>query len=289
MSEVMSSVEIEDVLSSIRRLVSEDLRPASRQASVSVVDEKLILTPALRVVAGQEASGVAPARPETAIAEGHRPLPRLHLGAEPATVELVASLQQAVEAQGWDWESETGDPMPAAVTFEWPAGVRAAAVADSDDMVSGTAETVDTTAESTAAFDTGLAGTEEVELATTVPDDQAETVATPSWAQIDPSEPVSDDSSIFHAEPSSLTPNSDPDWADQAEADVVAGLVEREPSAEKAAAAAEMTFDEEVLRDLVRDLIREELQGGLGERITRNVRKLVRAEIARALATREFD
>jgi hypothetical protein len=162
-------------------------------------------------------------------------------------------------------------------------------------MVSGTAETVDTTAESTGAFDTGFAGTEEVELATTVPedqaepDDQAETVATPSWAQIDPSEPVSDDASFFHAEPSSFTPDSDPDWADQAEAAVVAGLVEREPTAEKAAAAAEMTFDEEVLRDLVRDLIREELQGGLGERITRNVRKLVRAEIARALATREFD
>ena len=58
---------------------------------------------------------------------------------------------------------------------------------------------------------------------------------------------------------------------------------------ESAAAGPELTYDEEVLRDLVRDLIREELHGGLGERITRNVRKLVRAEIARALATRDFD
>jgi cell pole-organizing protein PopZ len=49
----------------------------------------------------------------------------------------------------------------------------------------------------------------------------------------------------------------------------------------------EMSFDEEVLRDLVRDLIREELQGQLGERITRNIRKLVRAEIARALAVQD--
>ena len=47
-------------------------------------------------------------------------------------------------------------------------------------------------------------------------------------------------------------------------------------------------IDEEVLRDLVRDILREELQGTLGERITRNVRKLVRAEIARALAARDF-
>ena len=37
------------------------------------------------------------------------------------------------------------------------------------------------------------------------------------------------------------------------------------------------------LRELVAEIVREELQGGLGERITRNVRKLVRAEIQRAL------
>ena len=36
-------------------------------------------------------------------------------------------------------------------------------------------------------------------------------------------------------------------------------------------------------------LIREELQGALGERITRNVRKLVRAEINRALMARDLD
>ncbi len=41
---------------------------------------------------------------------------------------------------------------------------------------------------------------------------------------------------------------------------------------------------EEALRDVITDLIRQELQGALGERITRNVRKLVRSEINRALA-----
>ena len=51
MSEPMSSTEIEDVLSSIRRLVSDDLRPAPRAATVaSEGNGKLILTPALRVV-----------------------------------------------------------------------------------------------------------------------------------------------------------------------------------------------------------------------------------------------
>ncbi len=57
MSEPMSSGEIEDVLSSIRRLVSEDLRPASRVASAKTVapepSGKLLLTPAFRVVTSE--------------------------------------------------------------------------------------------------------------------------------------------------------------------------------------------------------------------------------------------
>ncbi|MGB5066541.1 MAG: hypothetical protein WBO29_04080, partial [Albidovulum sp.] len=39
----------------------------------------------------------------------------------------------------------------------------------------------------------------------------------------------------------------------------------------------------DMLRELVADIIRQELQGALGERMTRNVRKLVRREINRAL------
>jgi cell pole-organizing protein PopZ len=48
-------------------------------------------------------------------------------------------------------------------------------------------------------------------------------------------------------------------------------------------------LDEEALRDLVSELVRDELQGALGERITRNVRKLVRREIHRALASMELE
>lgn len=48
-------------------------------------------------------------------------------------------------------------------------------------------------------------------------------------------------------------------------------------------------LDEDTLRDMVSDIVRQELQGALGERITRNVRKLVRREIHRALASRDFD
>ena len=39
-------------------------------------------------------------------------------------------------------------------------------------------------------------------------------------------------------------------------------------------------LDEESLRDLINALVREELQGELGERIGRNLRRLIRREIA---------
>ena len=48
-------------------------------------------------------------------------------------------------------------------------------------------------------------------------------------------------------------------------------------------------LDEDALRDMVGDIVRLELQGALGERITRNVRKLVRREIHRALTAQELD
>lgn len=48
-------------------------------------------------------------------------------------------------------------------------------------------------------------------------------------------------------------------------------------------------MDEDALRELVSEIVREQLQGPLGERITRNVRKLVRREIYRAMASNELD
>jgi hypothetical protein len=48
-------------------------------------------------------------------------------------------------------------------------------------------------------------------------------------------------------------------------------------------------IDEEVLRDLISEVVRQELQGALGQRITRNVRKLVRREIRLALAAEDLD
>jgi len=48
-------------------------------------------------------------------------------------------------------------------------------------------------------------------------------------------------------------------------------------------------LDEETLREIVAEVVRQELQGALGQRITRNVRKMVRREIRLALAADELD
>ena len=47
-------------------------------------------------------------------------------------------------------------------------------------------------------------------------------------------------------------------------------------------------IDQDALRALVVDIVHDELSGALGERITRNVRKLVRREINRVLTSREM-
>ncbi len=281
MSEPLSSTEIEDVLSSIRRLVSDDLRPLARPTPASVApasSDKLILTPALRVVQ-DDPPPVAPAVPY-----------RLHLGL-PAQAEatgldqIVAAVGAAVDAQPSEWEAETGDAAPVAAgshDTEWQA----------DDV-------------GAPFFDGLLAIVEdEAELILTDPADvDAEfavaegSVPIPGWAQQDP-EPVYDlpaeETDVTAVAQGTIEP--DPAWADAAEASVIASLAadligedDDADSANPPYGDEPMLFDEEVLRELVRDILREELAGRMGERITRNIRKLVRAEIARSFATQEFE
>ena len=61
------------------------------------------------------------------------------------------------------------------------------------------------------------------------------------------------------------------------------------PSMAAAFGGDDQLMDEETLRELVSEIVRAELQGDLGERITRNVRKLVRREIHRALTAHEME
>jgi hypothetical protein len=52
-------------------------------------------------------------------------------------------------------------------------------------------------------------------------------------------------------------------------------------------AAAAPILDEEVIRQVVNRIVREELQGELGDRISRNLRKLIRREINQIGADRD--
>lgn len=52
--------------------------------------------------------------------------------------------------------------------------------------------------------------------------------------------------------------------------------------------STDTVIDEDALTQIVAKIVRQELQGELGERITRNIRKLVRAEVARELQMRNL-
>ncbi len=295
MSEPMTNHEIEDVLSSIRRLVSEDLRPAPGRSVAKPVDSKLILTPALRVVSENLPDDVPANQPDD--------LPPVRAEHPPAEVSTLASFQDSFDivtaapvisdnalrlvGAGLD-ETSGGDPAPAVA--EWDDGVWDAAPATDEEM-----------------SDDGLA---DVDLD---PADEApmwtDTASgdVPAWDDTPAEAWVTEDPIPFLAHPrkAAVTPNPLAQaWADRAEADVRAELqsVVEEKLAANSTPAAEpdpvvssvfsddaAPFDEEALRDIVRDIIREELAGSLGERITRNVRKLVRVEINRALSAREFE
>ncbi len=312
MSEPLTSHEIEDVLSSIRRLVSEDLRPGGRAAAgaapaapisptVPVAPQpdagKLLLTPSLRVVAGEAAPEPEP------VLEAAAPAP-VGTDAPPAPADEV------YDDQGLD-EGDSG--LKALLDTVAPAEARV-----ESDPVSPWDATEDEVLWSAPGTTDDTMTEDLVEAPAADPPREAagswtlQDVPAVDWAQ-EETDWVEPDPVAFVAHPRKASLADDPlarAWADRAEAEVHAELhgaapvqppkpEATEPPRSKAASAptpepglfdgAETEIDEETLRDIVREIIREELAGSLGERITRNVRKLVRIEINRALTAREFD
>lgn len=223
MSDPMTNVEIEDVLSSIRRLVSEQPMAPERAKH-----GKLVLTPAFRVETVQEEAApvIAEVQAEVQAEEAVTAPPPEVLAPEPVEApapdddlsleDRITELEHAVAASAGDWEPDGS---------EEDAGV--------------------------------------------VPQDFSPTFGraedgTHAWTK-----------PVWEA-PRSQTPTPEQDNEEDGE-----GVFDDDTS-------EETVLDEEMLRDLVAEFVRQELQGALGERITRNVRKLVRAEIQRALAAHDF-
>ena len=227
MSDPVTKVEIEDVLSSIRRLVTEDIR-TRQQTQSAPAEGRLMLTPALRV-----AESAAESRPEPA----SRPAPlRLHT---PVAVPDSAPADAAPEHQP-----------------ESPA--------DQPDMARKLAEIESALARGSAASDTGA------EAPASEEEGPAAFIRHASASKA----PVAEEDSLLEADPAEEGPLS----LGSAEA-VRADAPPRDLS----------QLDEEALRTLVAEIVRQELQGALGERITRNVRKLVRREIQRVMTTQDVD
>lgn len=112
----------------------------------------------------------------------------------------------------------------------------------------------------------------------------------PADAAADPADAIGDEA--FEAALTEAVQQSVEGTVDATNATAAADPAGADDESRDASGAAPLpagAIDAEALRPIVAQLIREELQGDLGERITRNVRKLVRREILRAINAREFE
>ncbi len=295
MSDPVTNVEIEDVLSSIRRLVAEGGKssaPTDAQENMDATDntaaERFVLTPALRVaepVVDDADEAFSPESEELAaqfVAPAPEPLilrpspvvdePMVHdemSAAERESLEAtIAELEAAVSDQAHEWEPDGSEAAPMAA----PAALTAMFTRDDAEEDGELVEHDDI---------------EEVEDDVVYEDDtapEAEVVALrmPPEAEL-PEEPtfrhsVSDDA-------------SDTDFGDELAADSDDdGIPIPDDLDENIAAylAGGSSIDQDVLREMISEVVREELQGEMGERITRNIRKLVRREINNALSSKSF-
>lgn len=275
MSDPQHSSDVEDVLSSIRRLVSEEKRPQSEPAPQPVPD-RLVLTPALRVAEDPGDSA------DLDDADLDRNLLMEVLG------ERAPEPEQTPHASPED-EPAAG-PIPT-----WPVAGAAQRSDVEDDLA------VETDAQD------NLATNDEISAPEPVPEDVAQSEAQETEPYTSPQtlsekiaaleEVVSRRSDQWEPDDPGVdayagTDEGQMEWVDAATPEDKAAAEPtntEEPIDAELFAADEAVLDEDALRDLVADIVREELQGALGERITRNVRKLVRREIHRALAAQDLD
>ena len=287
MSDPVTNVEIEDVLSSIRRLVSEsggaqaEVRKASKifenkapepetgaetPAEKPAVLDKLVLTPSLRVAEAPEAvvESEDTSEPE---AEAER--------TSNAEIEAADEAEDAHEAEEHHAEVSE-ETQPEAVSEE------------SAERAAETEQTPEQSADEHVNAPEGESlkdRIEQLEAAVSSQDgeweeENDESVETLQWEDHG-TEGTSDEN--MSAPEAFAEHHHDFDAADEADK-----ITEAEDEYDFLA-GDETLLDEDTLREMVADIVRQELQGALGERITRNVRKLVRREIHRALMAQEFE
>ncbi|WP_300067132.1 hypothetical protein [uncultured Ruegeria sp.] len=264
MSDGVVKAGIEDVLSSVKRLVSDDGRKnsVSDQGSGGRKPGRLVLTDALRISKPAKVEeGAAPLKldPEYSAEDSAKPM--LLRACDIVRTEAAANQDDKTQGDTADALQEAVPPNDPATSLSSKIEALEAAIArtedqwepdgDSDDAYSGTPTralrwnvqetTAETEQEDQVELDSYEADEADAQAATFIRDPE---VSEPSISEEDPV-----------------------DTLDQVMA----------------------TMDEDELRHLIAEVVRQELQGALGERITRNVRKMVRREIARALAALDVE
>ena len=341
MSDPVTTAEVEDVLSSIRRLVSEDKRPLQTKTR-PVVSDRLVLTPALRVAepdvetpdkaddamaqdwseedAAFEAAYGEDASDETSVGTGPAPDtaagdealsaapdvagdpdfgdietdlddPALDYETDPYNFADDADQDGEGDRDGYAFddafqdadEDEAVAPGPDADDDITPArhDAQAATLSAKIEALETAIGNISETWEPDSPGDGEYSGTEAPAMAWE--DDVEQTVSTARLHNLPENRGEQPDPGSFF---------SDRSAQDQAKADQpdAAEDAKAEKSDERPVFAEDdQLLDEEALRDLVSEIVRAELQGALGERITRNVRKLVRREIHRALTAQELE
>ncbi|EET49561.1 hypothetical protein [Thalassobium sp. R2A62] len=292
MSDPVTNIEIEDVLSSIRRLVSEDDRgdavEADAQTDDEMVAERFVLTPALRVaepvedrdVPVESGAGAGEATEDENDLEDVRETFAEVVTGEPAPQDSVEEAVAETEDVTETADLDLTDAVDAFVAEEAERAADAAVTDISlDEKLAEAAVFVAprevTDLESKIAELEAAVGESDDDWETEEPADESVTLSQ-EWEDV---ETLSD----LDVQPLTLETTS----TDEASAQGAA-VDEDEPDL-AAIFGDDSVIDEDMLRDMVSDIVRQELQGVLGERITRNVRKLVRREIQRGLASQEFE
>lgn len=346
MSEPVTQSEIEDVLSAVRKLVSENAGDEAKKAESPSEDaSKLVLTPAFRVDEAAESPAQEPAAApqsqdasEEVVAEvveaaGDHEADVIALHSEPqvehAQEEHAAedNAQEAHDAEGEtsehaeDSAAQETEPQPQpGEQSAAPADDLAARIAELEAVVGAASENAqedyepDGSEEQTlpsealrpeeaAAEDLmeDVAGPSDTAPEAPQPEAEASAPAAEEWEDVDidaetegytPQEPE-----MLEAEPYEDEDDSAPEMAAAAPEPEPAPDPMPDPSADAAYVAEpeqdaaeddddDMIIDEDMLREIVSRIVREELQGPMGERITQNLRRLVRREIQRALTMR---
>jgi len=294
MSDPVTNVEVEDVLSSIRRLVSDDNRPSMKTATpVKLSPDRLVLTPALRVEDDQDEDeavveptiqawsefGAGPEDQDANLAD------RSENNSDATSDVYEPEQAEAVQDHDEQPQEETHDvsEAPAAEPFVLESVVNYAEP-EMDAPFEEIAEADIPDHEAEAAFFADQSESLTSKIAA------LEAVIGKTDDQWEPDDTGSSDYSGTEAPSMKWDDVGSDNDADNAEGDNAETVeVDVEPQQAAFSQSADELLDEDALRDIVSEIVREELQGALGERITRNVRKLVRREIHGALAAQELE